>query len=93
MNKKLNGIVIVGSTAVGKSSFALPLAEILNGEIVVADSMQVYKGMDVGTAKPTIEEQKKVKHHCIDLIFPIQKFDVFQFKDIAKKSIMEFSIQ
>ena len=56
-------IVIVGPTASGKTSLSIDLAKKLNGEIVSCDSMQIYKYMDIGTAKPTIQEQKEIKHH------------------------------
>lgn len=72
MNKPL--IVIVGETASGKSSIAMELAKKYSGEIISADSWAVYKGMDIGTAKPSKEEQKLVRHHLIDLIEPNQDY-------------------
>ena len=60
-------LAVVGPTASGKSALALSLAERFGGEIVSCDSMQVYRGMDVGTAKPTAEERARVRHHMIDL--------------------------
>src|SRR6266853_1195392 len=59
-------LLIAGPTAVGKSEIALGLAERLGGEIIAADSMQVYRGLDIGTAKPTAAEQARVRHHLID---------------------------
>ena len=63
-------VVIAGPTASGKSSLALEVAETNSGEIISTDSMQVYRGMDLGTAKPTPEEQQRVRHHQLDLVAP-----------------------
>jgi tRNA dimethylallyltransferase len=87
MNKPL--IVIVGPTAVGKSGAALLVARELNGEIISADSMQVYKHMDLGTAKPTQEEMRMVKHHLVDIVHPWQEFSVADFQRLAKSCITE----
>jgi tRNA dimethylallyltransferase len=75
-------ILIVGPTAVGKTELAIQLAERLNGEIVSADSRLFYLGMDIGTAKPTGEEQMRVPHHLIDIADPdkILSLAVFQQK-------------
>ena len=67
---KLPLIVIVGPTAVGKTSVSIDLAERLDGEIVSADSRLLYRGMDIGTAKPTPEEKREVPHHLIDMAEP-----------------------
>jgi tRNA dimethylallyltransferase len=64
----MKGIVIIGPTAVGKSSLGIRLAEELGGEIISIDSRQIYRGLDIGTAKATSEERARVKHHCIDLL-------------------------
>ena len=72
-------LAIVGPTAVGKSDFALDIAESYNGEIISADSRQVYRYMDIGTAKPTPEMRCRVAHHLIDLIDPDQQYSVAQF--------------
>lgn len=72
-------IVIAGPTACGKSSFALSLADLCGGEIISADSMQVYNGMDVGTAKPTLEDMKRVPHHLIDVRDINDPFNVVDF--------------
>ena len=72
-------LVITGPTAVGKSMLALPLAEMMRGEIVSADSMQVYRGMDIGTAKPTKEERARVPHHLIDIRNLNENFNVVDF--------------
>jgi len=69
-NHRKNVLIVVGPTAVGKTYLSLKLAEKLTGEIVSADSRQLYKYMDIGTAKPTIEEQQQVTHHFIDIKFP-----------------------
>lgn len=82
-------IVILGPTAVGKTALALALAEQLSCEIISADSMQIYRGMDIGTAKPSLDEQKQVKHHLIDIINPDQKFTVADFVSLAEKCIQE----
>ena len=65
MEKKPTVIVVVGPTASGKTSLGIDIAKELNGEIISADSMQIYKGLDVGTAKATKEEQGEIKHHLI----------------------------
>jgi tRNA dimethylallyltransferase len=72
-------LAIVGPTAVGKSDFALDIAEVHNGEIISADSRQVYRCMDIGTAKPTPEMRRRVAHHLIDLINPDQQYSVALF--------------
>ncbi len=80
-------IIIVGPTASGKTSFAIELAKKINGEIVSADSQQIYKYLNIGTAKPTIDEQKQVRHHLIDCIEPTQEFSVSDFKQLATEHI------
>jgi tRNA dimethylallyltransferase len=80
-------VVIVGETASGKSAFAMELAESNGGEIICADSRTIYKGMDIGTAKPTPDEQQKVPHHCLDLVSPDQSFTAADFKAHAAAAI------
>jgi len=80
-------IAIVGPTASGKSALALRAAERSDGEIVSADSRQVYRGMDVGTAKPTLEERRRVPHHCIDLVDPGMPYDVARFQVDARSAL------
>ncbi len=80
-------LVLVGPTAVGKTSLALQLAAELNGEIVSADSMQIYRGMDIGTSKPTPEERRRVAHHLIDVVDPDESFHAVQFKKEADRAI------
>ena len=71
-------IFILGPTAGGKTDLSIELAQVLNptGEIISADSMQVYKGLDIGTAKPSIKERKNIPHHAIDCVDPNKSFDV-----------------
>jgi tRNA dimethylallyltransferase len=80
-------IVIAGPTASGKSEVALFLAEWMGGEIVAVDSMQVYRGMDIGTAKPSKEDQRRVPHHLIDVVDVAQKFDAAQFVGMARQCV------
>ncbi len=80
---------IIGPTASGKSSLAMRLAEEIGGEILSVDSMQVYRGMDVGTAKPTFEEQRAVRHHLIDLVDPTATFTVARFVELADEAIAD----
>ena len=80
-------IVICGPTALGKTSAAIELAEIFDGEIVGADSMQIYRHMDIGTAKPTEKEQAQVKHHMIDIIDPDERFDARQYATMARETV------
>lgn len=82
-------IAIVGPTASGKSAVALSLALALKGEIVSADSMQVYTGMDIGTAKPSPEEQALVRHHMVDVARPDELFSVARFQELAEKAIAD----
>ena len=79
--------IIVGPTASGKSDIALKLAEATGGEIVSCDSMQIYKGLDIGTAKPDKDEQGRVRHHMIDIIEPDQNYSVNDFFDAANRCI------
>ncbi len=80
-------IAIVGETASGKSALALELGERYDGEIIAADSRTVYKGMDIGTAKPSTEERAGVPHHLIDVVEPGQAFTVADFKQLANEAI------
>lgn len=80
-------VVVVGTTASGKSGQALEMAQAYNGEIIAADSRTIYKGMDIGTAKPSIEDQRLVPHHLLDLIEPDQKFSVAEFQTLANRAI------
>lgn len=80
-------IVLVGPTAVGKTYISVELAKKLNTEIVSADSMQIYKGMDIGTAKITKEEMQGIRHHMIDIIEPDKIYSVSDFKHDSEKII------
>jgi tRNA dimethylallyltransferase len=80
-------IAIIGPTASGKTALALRLAERFNGEIICADSRTIYKGMDIGTAKPTVEERKIVPHHMLDLIEPGQRYTIYRFKQTVLRLI------
>ena len=79
MNHTPDCLVICGPTASGKTALAVALAQILNGEVVSADSMQVYRGMDIGTAKPTAEEMQGVPHHMLDVADPWENFSVGRY--------------
>ncbi len=80
-------IAIVGATASGKTALAVELAKELQGEVVSCDSMQIYKGMDIGTAKPTKEEKCEIPHHMIDISEPDQRFSVADFVKLAREAI------
>lgn len=82
-------IAIVGPTASGKTSLSLDIAERYNGEIICADSRTVYIGMDIGTAKPTYEEQARVRHWGLDLVEPGQSFSAADFKRYATDAIVD----
>lgn len=82
-------IVIAGPTAVGKTKYAIEAAKALDGEIVSCDSMQLYKYMDIGSAKPTKEELSQVKHHLVDIIDPAQPFSVALYQKLARQAIEE----
>ncbi len=76
-------VVIAGPTASGKTAFAVEVARSLSGEIVNADSMQVYRGMDIGTAKPTRAEQKGIPHHLLDIVHPDEDFNAAIYRRVA----------
>ena len=82
-------VVIVGPTASGKSDLAMKIAEKHKGEIICADSRTVYRGMDIGTAKPSKEDQKRVRHHLLDILEPNEPFNVGRFKQLAEKTILD----
>lgn len=81
--------VIVGPTAVGKTKLGIELAKRINGEIISADSMQVYKYMDIGTAKPDFEEMQEIKHYMIDVLEPYEECNVAKFKEMAEECIKD----
>ncbi|HZO87106.1 MAG TPA: tRNA (adenosine(37)-N6)-dimethylallyltransferase MiaA [Chthonomonadaceae bacterium] len=84
-------IVLVGPTATGKTAAAVELAERIGGEIINADSMQVYRGMDIGTAKPTPEERARVRFHLLDVVTPDQPFSVAEWKERAEAALAEIA--
>ena len=82
-------LTVVGPTAVGKTAVGIALARSLEGEIVSADSRQIYRGMDIGTAKPTADERRLVQHHLIDIIDPSEAYDAVRFAADAERTIVE----
>lgn len=82
-------LVITGSTAVGKTDISLVVAEELDGEIISCDSMKVYKFMDIGTAKPSIEVRRRIPHHIIDIVAPDEPYNVAMFLQDAERAISE----
>jgi tRNA dimethylallyltransferase len=89
--KKL--VVIIGPTAVGKTKLSIDLAHRLNGEIISGDSMQIYKGMDIGTAKISVDEMEGIRHHLIDIKNPEEDFSVAEFQANARPLIEEIANQ
>lgn len=87
--KKNKVIVIAGPTASGKTDLAIELALEVDGEVVSADSMQIYRKMDIGTAKPTMEERRGIPHHMIDIVDPDEEYSVAQYKSAAVACIKE----
>ena len=87
-----NGIIILaGPTAAGKTEYAIRLAEELDGEIVSCDSMQIYKFMDIGSAKPDADQLARVKHHLVDCIDPREDFSVAEYQKLAKEAIKDIA--
>ena len=82
-------IVIGGPTASGKTALSIELAKKINGEIISADSMQIYKEMDIGTAKPDEEEKQGIKHYMMDFVKPDERYSVADYKKAAKEAIRE----
>lgn len=89
MEEKRPLIVLTGPTAVGKTALSIKLAKKIGGEIISADSMQVYKYMDIGSAKITVEQMQGVQHHLIDVLNPEDEFNVYTFQTMAKESLKE----
>ena len=89
MTKNKNLVILTGPTAVGKTKLSIELAKRIGGEIISADSMQVYKHMDIGSAKIMPEEMDGVVHHMIDVLDPREDFDVYRFQQMAKAKIQE----
>ena len=82
-------IVIAGPTASGKTSLGVELAKKINGEVISSDSMQIYKDMTIGTAKPTSAELEEIPHHLIDFVSPDERYSVARFKKDAEQKIKE----
>ena len=82
-------IVICGPTASGKTGLSIELAKRIKGEIISADSMQIYQEMNIGTAKPTKEEQQGIKHYLMDFVSPEERYSVADYKQAAKQAIKE----
>lgn len=91
ITKKIPLIVVCGPTASGKTSLGIALAKHYNGEIISADSMQIYKGMDIATAKPTEDEQQGIAHHLINYIEPTQSYSVADYVKSAHNKIKEIN--
>lgn len=89
MDKKGKMIVLTGPTAVGKTALSIALAKEIGGEIISADSMQVYRYMDIGSAKISKEEMHGVPHHLIDVLDPSEEFHVYRFQQMAKEAVKE----
>ena len=88
---KLPLVILSGPTACGKTSLSIDLAKRINGEIISADSMQVYRGFDIGTAKITEDEKDGIPHYLIDELDPTEEFNVFEFQSRARKYIADIS--
>lgn len=89
MENKAKVVVICGPTASGKTALSIELARTINGEIISADSMQIYKDMNIGTAKPTVVEMQGIKHYLLDFVSPNERYSVAQYKKDAKTDIKE----
>jgi len=90
-NKERELIALVGPTCIGKTKIAIEISKLLNTEIVSADSIQVYIGMDIGTSKPTINQRKEIVHHMIDICLPDHIMTVAEFQKLARKCIDDIS--
>ena len=86
-------IVVAGPTAVGKTKYAIEAAKAFNGEVVSCDSMQLYKYMDIGSAKPTPEELAQVPHHLVDFVEPKDAFSVAEYQKLAKEAISDIFVR
>lgn len=91
MTKKIPVVAIVGPTASGKTSLSVALAKKYDGEIVSGDSMQIYKGMDIGTAKPTEEEKQGIPHHLFDIVEPSESYSVARYCRDAKTAVEDIT--
>ena len=84
-------IVVVGPTSVGKTKMGVELAKIFDGEVISGDSMQIYRGMDIGTAKVTSEEKQGIIHHLVDIKEPTESYSVKEFQEMVREKIQEIS--
>ena len=91
MTEKKKLVILTGPTAVGKTALSLKLAGRIGGEIISADSMQVYRGMDIGSAKATPQERALIPHHLIDLLDPSEEFHVVRFQEEARRAIEDIA--
>src|SRR5665647_3852626 len=90
MKEKLTRIVVIlGPTGVGKTAVSLSLAERLHAEIVSADSMQIYRGMNIGTAKATAADRARIPHHCIDLLEVTERYSAAQYQSDARAALAQ----
>ena len=84
-------VAVVGPTAVGKTDIAIDIAKYLNGEIINMDSIQIYKGLDIGSAKPSMEERSLIPHHLMDFVDPFYNYTVSDYQRDAVRLIREIS--
>lgn len=91
MVEKIKVVIIAGATASSKSEIAFNLASEFNGEIVNADSIQVFKYFDIGSAKPSVKMRESIPHHLIDILYPDEEFNAFLFKDMARGVVNDIS--
>ena len=91
MSEKQNLIIISGPTAAGKTALSIRLAKEIDGAIISADSMQVYKRMDIGSAKISKDEMQGIKHYLIDILEPTEDFNIALFKEYAKDAIYKIN--
>ena len=89
MKNTVKLIAVVGPTASGKTALSLDLAEALGGEILSCDSMQIYRRMNIGTAKPSPEERRGIPHHLIDIVDPVESFSCADYKRLAEEAIAD----
>ena len=89
--QRIKCLAVTGPTASGKTALAIRLAEVLGGEIISCDSMQVYRGMDVGTAKATEQERARVPHHLIDILDPRESFSAAEYAALAERAVEEIA--
>lgn len=91
MNTKNNLFILIGPTAIGKTQLSIALAKRMNGEIISADSMQIYKYMNIGSAKISYDEMQGVPHYLLDIIYPDEDFTVANFKEMANRYIIDIN--